>query len=59
MGTVDLARLAEFFDSPVFFLVAGDVAIFARLEPQRSSGYWTSDLTILGAIRAATAALTA
>jgi sugar-specific transcriptional regulator TrmB len=59
VGSVDLARLAEFFDSPVFFLVAGDVAIFARLEPRRSSGYWTSDLTILGAIRAATAALTA
>lgn len=58
-GTVDGARLAEFFDAPIFFLVAGDVAIFARLEARRPSGYWTSDLTILGAVRAATAALTA
>lgn len=58
-GTIDPDRIAEFFDSPVFFLVAGDVAIFTRIGPGSSVGYWTSDLTILGAVRAAVAALTA
>ncbi len=40
------------------FAVAGDVAVIACLDGGEESGYWTSDITIVGAARGLLAHLT-
>jgi len=50
-GGIDLTKSVELFGGPVFLLLAGDVAVIARVEAADLSGYWTSDMTIIGATR--------
>ena len=58
-GFVDPGRINEFFGSGVFVLLASEVAIVARVENGEVGGYWTTDKTIVGLVRAAMEALTA
>ena len=58
-GFVDPGRINEFFGSGVFVLLASDVAMVARVGKGEVGGYWTTDITIVGLVRAAMAALTA
>jgi len=57
-GLVDPGRINEYFGSGVFVLLASDVAMVARVGNGDVSGYWTTDKTLVGVVRAATAALT-
>ncbi len=57
-GLVDPGRINEFFGSGVFVLLASDVAMVARVGKGEVVGYWTTDITIVGVVRAAMAALT-
>ena len=41
----------ELFGGQVFLLLAGDVAVIARVDNDDLFGYWTSDITIVGAAR--------
>ncbi len=50
-GGIDPTRSEELFGGPVFLLLAGEVAVIARVEDADLSGYWTSDMTIVGAVR--------
>ena len=57
-GFVDPGRINEFFGSEAFVLLASDVGIVARVGKGEVGGYWTTDITMVGVIRAAMAALT-
>lgn len=57
-GLVDPGRINEFFGSEAFVLLASDVAIVARVGKGEVGGYWTTDITMVGVVRAALAALT-
>ncbi len=58
-GFVDPGRIDQFFGSEVFVLLASDVAMVARVGKGEVVGYWTTDITIVGVVRAAMVALTA
>ena len=49
-GLIDEARAEVLFGGAVFLLLAGDVAVIARVG-ENTSGYWTSDTTICGAVK--------
>ena len=51
LGGIDIRKSAELFGGPVFLLLSGDVAVIAQGEDEIFSGYWTSDMTIVGAVR--------
>ncbi len=48
-GSIDEARAEVLFGGAVFLLLAGDVAVIAKVG-ENTSGYWTSDTTICGAV---------
>ncbi len=50
-GGIDPNKSVELFGGPVFLLLAGDIAVIARFDDGELSGYWTSDITIVGAAR--------
>ena len=50
-GGIDPTKSVELFSGPVFLLLAGDVAVIARDDGDDMAGYWTSDMTIVGAAR--------
>jgi hypothetical protein len=49
-GSIEEARAEVLFGGAVFLLLAGDVAVIAKAG-ERTSGYWTSDITICGAVK--------
>ncbi len=53
-GGIDPTKSEELLSGLVFLLLAGDVAIIARVDDGDLSGYWTSDITIVGAARGLT-----
>jgi sugar-specific transcriptional regulator TrmB len=57
-GTIDASRSRELFGGPVFLLLAGDTAVVAIDEGDGTRGYWTTDITIVGAVTAAVQHLT-
>ena len=57
-GSVNESECDKMFGSPVFVLVTADRAIVARVEKDTAAGYWTSDLTMMGAIRGLVRSLT-
>lgn len=57
-GGIDASKSDKLFNGPVFLLLAGDVAVIACLDGEEASGYWTSDITIVGAARGLLAHLT-
>ncbi len=50
-GGIDATKSEDLFSGPVFLLLAGDVAVIARVDEDKLSGYWTSDITIVGAAK--------
>ncbi len=50
-GGIDPTNSEELFSGLVLLLLAGDVAVIARIDDENLAGYWTSDLTIVGAAR--------
>ena len=50
-GGIDSTKSEDLFSGPVFLLLAGDVAVIARVDEDEISGYWTSDITIVGAAK--------
>ena len=57
-GLVDETRVSRYFGAVVFLLLAADVALVVSVEDEDTVGYWTSDPTICGTVRAAMATLT-
>ena len=51
-GSIDEARAEVLFGGAVFILLAGDVAVIAKVG-ESTSGYWTTDTTICGAVKGA------
>lgn len=51
LGGIDPTKSMELFGGPVFLLLAGDVAVIARVDGDDLFGYWTSDITIVGTAR--------
>lgn len=57
-GHIDEATALELFGSPIFALITADVAVLARVDGDNAEGYWTSDKTIFGSVRATVQSLT-
>ena len=58
-GVVSLGRIADFFGSEAFVLLAAEVALVAQIREPDALGYWSSEPIIIGTVRAALTALTA
>ncbi len=50
-GGIDATKSEDLFSGPVFLLLAGDIAVIACVDEDQISGYWTSDITIVGAAK--------
>jgi sugar-specific transcriptional regulator TrmB len=52
-GSIEADRCREFFGAAGFFLLTSELAIAARIDGERVTGYWTSEGLVVGLIRSA------
>lgn len=57
-GHIEASRCRELFGGPVFLLVAGDAVVLAIDNGEETRGYWTTESTIVGAVKGAVHHLT-
>jgi len=56
-GTLQPGELERFFADIVLIVLAGEVALLARLQSRELRGFWATDVLVVGAARGAVAAL--